>query len=73
MLVVGTTGNVATVDATISNIQLELGSAATDYELYQGQSIDIPLGDHPLCSLPDGMKDELHLTYLRPSTRLGWA
>lgn len=33
----------------------------------------VPLYDGTLRSLPDGTKDTLHLSYLRPSTREGWA
>ena len=33
----------------------------------------VPLYDGTLRSLPDGTKDTLTLTYLRPSTREGWA
>lgn len=57
--------------ATYSNIQLELGSTATAYQPYEGASV--PLYDGTLRSLPDGTKDTLALTYLRPSTREGWA
>lgn len=56
---------------TITQPQLELGSTATAYEPYQGQTVS--LYDGTLRSLPDGTKDELHLSYLRPSTRPGWA
>ena len=46
---------------------------ADQFEPYVGASVSIPLSDHPLRSLPDGTRDELDLTYLRPSTRAGWA
>lgn len=38
-------------------------------------STTVPLlpDGYSLRSLPDGTKDELHLSYLRPSTREGWA
>ena len=39
-------------------IQLELGSTATAYEPYSGDTSTIPLGAVELCSLPDGTKDE---------------
>lgn len=52
-------------------LQLELGSTATPYESHQGQSVQLYDGD--LRSLPDGTKDTLNLSYLRPSTRPGWA
>lgn len=59
--------------ATYRNIQLELGSTPTAYEPYAGHTVTVPLQDHVLRSLPDGTKDTLSLTYLRPSTREGWA
>lgn len=59
--------------AYVQNIQLELGSTATAYEPYEGATVPIPLQDHVLRSLPDGTKDTLALSYLRPSTREGWA
>lgn len=61
-------------DVTAAHIQLECGSTATSYEAYQAPIyITIPLQGYELRSLPDGTKDELHLSYLRPSTRAGWA
>lgn len=59
---------------TAKGLQLELGSTATAYESYQGATVSdlLPEGT-ALRSLPDGTKDELHLSYLRPSTREGWA
>lgn len=56
----------------VFNIQLELGDTATDYEPYQGQSIDISLGDHQIRSLPDGTEDTLTFSYIGPSIREGW-
>jgi len=35
--------------------------------------VTLDLDGHVLRSLPDGTKDTLALTYLRPSTREGWA
>ena len=61
----------ANVTTTYRNIQLEIGSTATAYEPYHGTTV--PLYDGTLRSLPDGTKDTLTLTYLRPSTREGWA
>lgn len=55
----------------VIDIQLELGSTATAYEPYEGQTV--PLYDGTLRSLPDGTRDTLALSYLRPSTREGWA
>ena len=60
----------AVTPADFSNIQLELGSTATEYEPYVGTTVTLPV---TLRSLPDGTKDELALSYLRPSTREGWA
>lgn len=54
-----------------NQFQLELGSTATAYEPYVGTTV--PLYDGTLRSLPDGTKDTLALSYLRPSTREGWA
>lgn len=51
--------------------QLELGSSASEYKPYSGDIAQ--LQDVILRSLPDGTKDELYLTYIRPSTREGWA
>ena len=50
--------------------QLEVGNAATDYAPFSMQSVQLPV---TLRSLPDGTKDTLALSYLRPSTREGWA
>lgn len=57
----------------VSNIQLELGSTATTYEPYLGNTASLLPDGYSLRSLPDGTKDELHLSYLRPSKREGWA
>lgn len=54
------------------NCQLELGTTATAYEPYVGQSVEIPLSDHIARSLPDGTRDTLTLSYVGPSTREGW-
>ena len=59
------------VDAKLKNIQFEYGSTATAYEPYAGTTV--PLYDGTLRSLPNGTKDTLALTYLRPSAREGWA
>ena len=56
----------------LSNIQVEEANTATDYEPYQGHSIDIPLGDHQIRSLPDGTDDTLTFSYIGPSIREGW-
>lgn len=57
----------------LKDLQLEVGSVVTDYEPYQGQSIDIPLGDYQIRDLPDGTRDELTLSYIGPSTEHeGW-
>lgn len=59
--------------AYVKNIQLEIGSTATAYEPYQGTTVPDMLPDGTLRSLSDGTKDELHLAYLKPSEREGWA
>lgn len=58
--------------AAIKNQQLELGSARTDYAPFTVglTTVTLPV---TLRSLPDGTKDTLALSYLRPSTREGWA
>ena len=43
------------------NIQLELGSTATDYEPPNITTTTIDLQGHTLNSLPDGTRDELHI------------
>ena len=43
----------------VRNIQLELGSTATDYEPSQVTTTPIDLDGNSLCSLPDGTRDEL--------------
>ena len=60
-----------TVDATFRP-QIEVGSTATAYEPYQGTTVPLQL-PQPLRSLPNGTKDTLALSYLRPSTREGLA
>lgn len=50
------------------------GDADVDsYELYKGGVGSLLPEGTSLRSLPDGTKDELYLTYLRPSSRDGWA
>ena len=49
---------------------LAAGSTATAYEPYQAHTATLPV---TLRSLPDGTKDSATYTYLRPSTREGWA
>ena len=59
---------------TFEKPQIELGSTATEYAPYIGTTVPNLLPDgYSLRSLPNGIKDELHLTYLRPSDRPGWA
>ena len=57
---------------SLNRIQLEIGSTATAYQPYDVTSVLLNL-TQALRSLPDGTKDTLALTYLRPSTREGWA
>ena len=45
---------------------------STVYEPYQATNVLLNL-TQALRSLPNGTKDELHLSYLRPSKREGWA
>lgn len=50
------------------------GSITDNYEPYVAPIVaNIPMQGHVLRSLPDGTHDTLALTYLRPSTREGWA
>lgn len=46
-------GVTAGISVTFSNIQLELGSTATAYEPYKGQSYVIPFGDTYLAAIGD--------------------
>ena len=50
--------------------KLEVGNVLTNYAPFSMQSVQLPV---TLRSLPDGTKDTLALSYLRPSTREGWA
>lgn len=43
----------------LDKIQLELGTQATEYELYQEKVLNIDLQGNELCSLPNNIKDEL--------------
>ena len=61
----------SSVITEIDTCQVQLGSTATAYEPYEGHTVQ--LYDGTLRSLPDGTKDTLSLSYLRPSTREGWA
>lgn len=70
IFVISVSANVVST-ITVKGIQLELGTTATAYEPYQGNTVQ--LYDGTLRSLPDGTKDTLNLSYLRPSTREGWA
>ena len=70
VLRIGKSGSTVNISA---RIQLELGSTATDYEPYSGATVQLLPEGTSLRSLPSGVKDELHLTYLRPSDRPGWA
>ena len=68
---IGSSGNTVNVSA---RLQLEIGDTATEYVPHLGNTSSNLLPDgYSLRSLPDGTKDELHLTYLRPSDRPGWA
>ena len=80
----GPTTQVAPADAAFvrvsyrnesTNVQLEAGSTATAYAPYVEPTTvpDLLPEGTDLRSLPDGTKDTLNLSYLRPSTRAGWA
>lgn len=45
----------------IRNVQIELGSTATEYEPHASTTTPIDLQGHQLRSLPDGTRDELHI------------
>ena len=45
--------------ANFENAQLEEGTVATSYEEYKSNSLTINLQGNELCSLPNGIKDEL--------------
>ena len=46
----------------LTNLQIEKGSTATDYEPYQSNTSSIDLQGNELCSLPNGTKDEVNIT-----------
>ena len=46
---------------------------SSTWEPYKGITAQIPMQGHVLRSLPDDTRDTLALSYLRPSTREGWA
>ena len=52
---------------------VELHASADGTTDYGGWPVTLDLDGHALRSLPYGLKDTLALTYLRPSTREGWA
>ena len=52
--------------------QLEANATATSYQPYSGTNVLLNL-TQALRSLPDGTKDTLAMSYLKPSTRDGWA
>lgn len=56
----------------LAKTQFEAGSTATEYQPYDSTSVLLNL-TQALRSLPDGTKDTLALSYLRPSTREGCA
>lgn len=53
--------------------QVERGTSFTGYEAFKMKSVQIPMQGHVLRSLPDGTHDTMTLSYLRESTREGWA
>lgn len=64
---------VRATSTTITDLQIEMGDVATEYAPFDSLISVLFNSNAPLRSLPDGTKDELHLSYLRPSTREGWA
>ena len=66
-----TTSEVTLDDVSAAQPMLVMGTEAAPYEPYVGHTV--PLYDGTLRSMPDGPRDTLALTYLRPSTREGWA
>lgn len=60
-------------DFATYHVQGEWGTTATAYEPYNATTVLIPMQGHVLRSLPDGTCDTMSLSYLRPSTREGWA
>ena len=61
-------------NTTIKDLQISPRTTAYPYTPFTGFSIaTLNISNEPLRSLPDGTKDELYLTYIRPSTRPGWA
>lgn len=56
-MIIGLYGTTTSVEA--KDFQLEKGSAATDYEPYTEEVVNIDLKGNELCSLPNGTKDEL--------------
>lgn len=71
------TGNASTIPASGLYLYVMLMrsevSTPTSYEPYSTSIVQVPINDNVLRSLPDGTKDTLALSYLRPSTREGWA
>lgn len=62
--------------STVTDLQINAGSTALSYTPFTVGINTVPdllPEGTSLRSLPDGTKDELHLSYLRPSTREGWA
>jgi len=53
--------------------QVEVGSTATAYEPYQATTVQVLPEGTTFRSLPDDTKDTLAMTYMRPSTREGFA
>lgn len=62
------------VSGNHAELQVQAGSVASAYQPYvTPTTVPIPFGDHSVRSLPNGTNDVLTLSYLRPSTREGWA
>lgn len=62
--------------STVTDLQINAGSMALSYTPFTVGITTVPdllPEGTSLRSLPDGTKDTLNLSYLRPSTRAGWA
>lgn len=61
------------IEANIGDLQVEVGSTATDYEPYQGETFTIALGDTIYGGVLDAAKGELTVTHkLIAAANIGW-
>lgn len=71
---IGNLGNIPSSGAKAWVMVMPIGSSVpAEYEPYTDTTIPVLSEGTTMRSLPDGTKDTLSLTYLRPSTREGWA